>query len=79
MLMLLHEKFIRAFYLPYRADFFTRDVTNSGLHTAFFYFFNLPYSRLVTGLVSLLITQPLYIHKFDLCQGRQNSKFGTTP
>ncbi len=59
MLTLLLETFVRAFYLRYRADFSTSDATNSGLHAAFFYFFDLRRSRLVTGLVSLLKTQPL--------------------
>ncbi len=36
--MLLCETFVRAFYLRYQADFFTGDVTNSGLHAAFFTF-----------------------------------------
>ncbi len=60
LLTLLRETFVQAFYLRYWADFFTGDVTNSGLHAAFFYFFDSRGSRLVTGLVSLLKTQPLY-------------------
>ncbi len=34
----LHKTFVRAFYLRYRADFFSGDVTNSGLHAASFTF-----------------------------------------
>ncbi len=37
-LTLLRETFVQAFYLSYRADFFTGDVTNSGLHTALYTF-----------------------------------------
>ncbi len=45
----------------FSADFFTGDVTNSGL-LLFFIFFDSRCSRLVMGLVSLLKTQPLYIN-----------------
>ncbi len=61
MLTLLRGTFIRVFYLHYRADFFTGDVTNSGLHADFFYFCNLGHSRLVRGFFSLLKTLPLYL------------------
>ncbi len=37
-LTLLRGMFVQAFYLHYRAYFFTGDVTNSGLHAAFFTF-----------------------------------------
>ncbi len=45
-LTVLHETFVWAFYLRYRADFFTGDVTNSGLNAAFFTFLipGVPYS-----------------------------------
>ncbi len=60
MLTILCEMFIWAFYLHYRADFFTGDVTNSGLHGVFL-LFDSWCCRLVTGLVLLLKTQPMYI------------------
>ncbi len=68
----VRETFIRAFYLHYRSDFFTGDVTNFGLHAAFFYFFDSQHSRLVTGLVSLLKTQPLPLHE-QLVEGHGRS------
>ncbi len=64
--MFLRETFVQAFYLRYWADFFTGDVTNSGLHAVFFYFFDLRHSRLIMELVLLLKTQPLYINGFEI-------------
>ncbi len=58
--MLLRETFVRMFYLSSRVAFFTGDVTNSGLHAAFFTFSICDIPD-VMGLVSLLKTQPLHV------------------